>query len=523
MSNFQSPIPVVFNVQRSTLMASTRVVNLSQSEPSSYVEITAIPQHLLMTNDTPLAVEEQSLRRLLQAMTRSVEFLRLSEEQAADELEVLQDRIFLIQGILSAARRIPPEIIGEMVLHALEFYGPRDRRKATSLDTRKGIWIYAQVSRIWRAATFAIPAAWACLDIRMPIDKSQFHSSSPEILAMILSRARSHPLQIRMKLPSGSDIEKQLLKLVVSQSSRWQDVSLDMAVKHFAGLRRVKGRLPMLESISLLPVSYRRISSSTKSFAECFKVAPALRRITLRNFDPTTLTIPWDQIEITQYHMNRHMTSDILHFLPNLSSFHIESGSLLQLLAPVMLPRLASFHYTSGCVDDFRRLAVPNLKTFECPIWRFAPNADVIDMLAQCSLLETLLLTDIREEKLEQENEDLAPFFQRIPLLTCLSLSTISLTRIIHLELQDGQPFILPNLQLLILPLRLAQRSQDIVKMVRSRWSIPDTLKGLVQPLEELRFVYSSSPSADMMADYALFDCFRDEGLLVTMTSDYLP
>ncbi|KAJ7596454.1 hypothetical protein C8J56DRAFT_1040710 [Mycena floridula] len=410
----------------------------------------------------------------------------------------------------AAGRRIPSEIIGDIILYALGFYGSPAQREATTLDTRRGIWVYARICRIWRVVALATAPAWAFLDIRMPIGKSRFHWWSPDILATILSRARSQPLQIRMTLPSAnSDIEKQLLKLVVAQSSRWQDVSLDMAAKHFARLGGVKGRLPILESISLTPV---------------LAVVPALRRISLGNFDPTALTIPWHQI--TQYHIRQQHgfqsgASEALPLLSDLRFLIVELDSTLVLYSPFALPRLQSI-CIKGNVAHVHYLAAPSLEGLDCTIWFFR-SQNLTSMLAQCSLKKlSLNANDSEIRTLEESNFDLRPSLQRVPLLTCLGLSSIGITKFVHLELQDHYPFILPNLQLLVLPLE--DGAKDIVKMVRSRWTIPKTLKGLMRPLKELRFVYSGSPlSSEMWANYALFDCFRDEGLLVTLTSHYNP
>ncbi|KAJ7596453.1 hypothetical protein C8J56DRAFT_1158550 [Mycena floridula] len=485
-----------------------------------------IPQHLLTTNDPPLFAEEQSLRDLLRAVTS-----RICEKSAPDELEVLQGKSLLIHAILSAARRIPSEIIGEFILHALGFHGPLEKREKTTLDAQKGIWVYARVSRIWRAAALAIPAAWAVMDIRgAPVD-DRFSPFSPNILSTIFSRSRSCPLHIALHLLSDSQVEKELLKLIVAKCFLWEDVSLTMVTKCFSELRRIRARLPLLQSIELLPISHKAWIS-TKSFGACFKEAPCLRRIRFGSLDAKDLQLPWGQI--THFCDERggfsykHIHNDkVLALLPNL--IHLASNTYQHLNGQVNLPHLRFFRIESiGVLEGMlQHLVLPNLEILEGPF--FTPpslQVTLITMLHRCSL-KTLIVKN-SESVCRQTFLDMTLLLRAIPSVTSLFVTYSLVLPNFHLK-PIGQATLLPNLQLLGLgpdTLLSAEETALVIQLIESRWSLQND--GMTR-IKELRFI---SPPDEMhlilmgnMADnYALIlDAFRDKGLLVTVASDSDP
>ncbi|KAJ7596437.1 hypothetical protein C8J56DRAFT_1158538 [Mycena floridula] len=413
----------------------------------------AIPQHLLTTNDIPLAVEEQALRGSLRTATS-----RLCEELAANELEVLQGKISLIKSILSTSRRIPSEIIGEIILHALGFDGIPENRKRTTLDTRRGIWAYAQVCSIWRAAALAIPAAWACIDILLsPFDQpypflppAALHTKpfpfAVETLTTILKRSKSQPLHIRLRFPSdSSDQQKELLKLLVANSSLWETVSLCLTVKHFARLGKIKGRLPLLKSIELAPFSSKK-GLQTTSFSKCFHLAPSLRRVKINSFDMKALQLPYHQL--THFVDQRHTSSlihpeipNILHLFTNLISVTIDCSVTLEV--EVNLPQLRFLYMKWGSSrDELGLFYVPSLETLECGIVHFKSDRLTAMIRRSSRSLKTLSVHDRY-----LSGSDMVPnttsFLQLIPGLSSLSFIT-DLTHVQYfgLELEDNQPFL---------------------------------------------------------------------------------
>ncbi|KAH7872971.1 uncharacterized protein C8R40DRAFT_410539 [Lentinula edodes] len=203
-----------------------------------------------------------------------------------------------LQSTLSSFRRLPPEILLLIFSFALPSWW-----KGVSMDPSSVIWRISQVCGLWRAIVCeSMPYLWSSIEIDCVGAHEQNLTNT--LLELALQRSGSRPLSIRFyfsrKDMSGvlPESEKRCLKLLASQSFRWEAVELQyIPIAALDSLSAtVKHRIPLLRwlVVANIPVSH---AADTPSTAEAFQVAPQLRHFSLSGFfRPSRFYLPWLQL-----------------------------------------------------------------------------------------------------------------------------------------------------------------------------------------------------------------------------------
>ncbi|KAJ7595529.1 hypothetical protein C8J56DRAFT_1042627 [Mycena floridula] len=249
-----------------------------------------IPSHLLKTNELPLPSEVDLLRNinfqeeLDQLDDKIASFQRTLDVLRHQRVEMMAS-ITAAEGILQAhIRRVPPEIIGEIILQALTD-PTTGSLMPVSLDVRQGPWRYSRVCRVWRREILSRGSIWANIDIRyeQPEDSPWAHSLVPRILTNLFERSRQHPLRLNLQLKSDTTVTRKIFSGALRQCRRWGVVRFHLTKLLSSRLNDIKFPMPFLEAFELVHSSiYRSHREDTSCIIPAHLTdAPELRRIAL--------------------------------------------------------------------------------------------------------------------------------------------------------------------------------------------------------------------------------------------------
>lgn len=274
--------------------------------------------------DTETAALQRSLEHARQDILCIDEELRGIERVRSRLLvqrQAVQNFVNFHPPITSSFRRLPSEIIGEILLFALSSRDTgRGDTVGVGLNTQKGPWKYGHICRAWRGVVLSFPQLWSKLDI------SPFLTSRPRVASIVaaelLHRSRDLPLTINTTFDHPTDPHLwigEVLDVLITHSHRWKDVTLVIPAIHIAKLGCVKGCVPQLETLSLtLKTRWPNPASSLGTF-DAFRIAPRLKNLTLDLGDQIPVfDIPWSQLkvcDIVQYLGGQHLC--IIPYLHN--------------------------------------------------------------------------------------------------------------------------------------------------------------------------------------------------------------
>ncbi len=201
-------------------------------------------------------------------------------------------------------RRLPVDILREIFLLA----------SSNAADVKDFAWIATHTCTEWRDIATQTPMLWSKIhvatDIRTDTRPHSFIAmpelkwlrstskgpSNTECIGRTLELSRDVPLVISYIAPTRrSDQDVEMLDMLLDHAPRWKVAYLDASngsALFCSKLQRLRGRVPMLESISI----NARIPSDRSSYSsDIFDVAPRLRTVAIR--DPQRqLVFPWLQI-----------------------------------------------------------------------------------------------------------------------------------------------------------------------------------------------------------------------------------
>ncbi|KAJ7595658.1 hypothetical protein C8J56DRAFT_1160046 [Mycena floridula] len=474
-----------------------------------------LPSHLLETNDPPLASEEQFLREMLEKSNFEREIADLDAKLADfDKMAVALRRrrektvesFIAAKGVLSPIRRVPAEIVGEIILLALTD-SITGSIKGTSVNVNTGPWVYSQVCRLWRKEILSRTFIWSNIGILHHREQAN-NSHSAEILDEIFQRSQLRPLRLCLQLLVDSDAARDILATAVKNSNHWKDVRLHLTNKLSKGLKQIKDRIPLLEALHLQYSSSTQGPIASKDLIHCFRKAPALRKLALQRFsDVHSLNIPWSKL--THFHDSSGQTSisELLPKIPNIVSLAISrrypesSTSNLQFhLNNLRTLNLADCRQIPTC------LRVPALEELKVGVGCLH-NISAFIRRSSCHLTHLSIVFPM----LSIDNDDLCDIniirtlFHNVPQLATLEFecSTMSerhekdMMKIIGL-LTDTT--LLPALRRLVVAKSSLEVSlKPLVKVVRSRQKASSTLTEILftAPYEKQ---YTRKPADEIVA-----------------------
>ena len=331
--------------------------------------------HLLLTNDPPIdekiavvqdviakaSDEEQSMRRkiFIKSLSNgSHGYWRTVTDHKIDRVvRFIQQH----RGVVSAQRRLPPEIIQEIFIW---FACPRTHSRWTSNSELP--WVLGQVCRSWRASALSLSSLWSHLPT-IDLAKSDPRARTKlqvEYLDELLRRSRFAPLDIYIFSLGFSGTRHPVIDLLTRHCERWQVLTVKMNTASLPRLREIKGRLPRLESLNLYLSGYEEGIPTI----DMFDGAPQLRQVDVGGPFLAELSLPFSQL--AHYKDKIRMRNSITRVVTAANS--LEALTVLELcessstppIPAVTLPALKKLQVKFCCTrpDFLSNLTAPILE-----------------------------------------------------------------------------------------------------------------------------------------------------------------
>ncbi|KAJ7595508.1 hypothetical protein C8J56DRAFT_922495 [Mycena floridula] len=505
--------------------------------------ISPIPKHLLETNDPPLESEETLLRQIIEEADFQKDISQLDDGIARAELMLIamkrrrseiQASAIAAKGVVSPIRRVPKEIIIEIVLYALH------HDSGTTLNVKQGPWVYSQVCRLWREEILSRRGIWSDISIEVPKEEKGCRHW-PTVFDTLIERADPGPtnssLTISIRLQSDSILAKELLHVALSTCTYWREAALVLPRNLLPRLKKLKGRIPQLQSIDIAHTSHGLIDS--KCLVGVFHDAPELHRVKLMSFrDAEELLFSWSRLTNFCDGQNFNYSPTLLPRLTNLVSLTIPAawGYSLDdpwptvLGAPTLkLPYLRkldlSFQANQrfGFLGDPESLVtfldVPALEELLTPIV-LLPMVNNLLQRSGCRLKSVSLSFSSSSSSLSlfkfEKPGNLTRFLEELVVLEKLDLSRLNLGPKMteFFALLNGAS--MPRLKMLVIDrdvLAIKTACMVIMEMIEKR-----SLESVEFLQENIWSFLPSSWYRKIRRRYARFDRFREKGVRIWTT-----
>lgn len=273
------------------------VVDMNSSAQLRWCTVEPKPAHLrqspvqdLLKTNRPPTPREAALT--LNTIHHIVEDIALVDEEISKARAVVENLLAKRKaletyrkahtGIISALRRIPPEILS----HIFMFFIPSPPSKPH--DSNAPV-LLEQICIWWRDVAWSTPQLWS--SIHLELTTQTIERDAPAAKAWF-SRSGRYPLSIILGSRSDTFAPNAHIVLndVLRHCDRWRDVALILPYTLLTHFSVVKGRLPLLENLLISNTEF-----SWPYSMDAFQQAPRLRRMELELNDaiPRSIEVPW--------------------------------------------------------------------------------------------------------------------------------------------------------------------------------------------------------------------------------------
>ncbi|KAJ7059693.1 hypothetical protein C8F01DRAFT_1145351, partial [Mycena amicta] len=381
-------------------------------------------------NDSDIPLIEQRIQdetSELETLDSEIAALQAKLEDLIRQRHALHKRRFKYKVILSAVRRLPPELLGG-IFYLVATANWDDTDPESGLR-RKPPWTLGLVCRPWRAAALGYTALWDTIRIHNFANRAQLREQ--------LERAKQAPLRVWIDQSYGPVSETPfVLDLILPTSARWVALQLHQiggTDQHTEWMSSLEGRLLLLERLEVF------MSTQASFPPDLFLSAPRLSRVLLlsasvTDCSPPDMELPWEQITHFRgaYRPAEHFTilqcasnlvecvlgtnggtyptpeDDVL--LPHLRCIRLENTSFLdRITAPSLCALCVWCEEEGGLVDAGIEKVVPFVRRSGCTLTKLAlfdcyaePEA-TLSLLRELSTLESVLLEVHTQDQAQQE------------------------------------------------------------------------------------------------------------------------
>ncbi|KAJ7622300.1 hypothetical protein FB45DRAFT_798391 [Roridomyces roridus] len=304
----------------------------ASSTASSIPPVPSMARCLFTSNICPVDSDAAAAKRFIAAaesfigvLDCRIEILRAVLDQLVAERGHLSSRIAQHRVILSPVRRIPPELICEILA-----WIPPQSRKIGRHVVEQPPWQLAHICRSWRQAALACPSLWSSFSV---LHHGYPVSFPPEMIETQLFHTGSQPLDIYFGWKhDGALQDTSCWDLFLPLCHRWRSLRIECPSNRAAEalierLRVVQDNVPLLERVEFFlddedPVPLDGqwdLLSNAPRLSQLFLVDVALN-----SYSPD-FTVPWSQITHYRGVFPHARQLDILRRSPNLVQCSIGS------------------------------------------------------------------------------------------------------------------------------------------------------------------------------------------------------
>ena len=452
--------------------------------------------HILRTNTPPSDSEAiDILKIILVVESQALHLQETIQERGPDritkyQLDNVHRFVLAHKGVLSAVRRIPPELLQEIFLYVA---GPYECYRWNSIP-----WSLSQVCRLWRTTALSVSSLWS----RLPtiyLHKKTSRSYTTQIMELLI-RSRDAPISFYLYAPFKELNSHPIIDALVLHSERWRTVAIDSTASTIFAFKGVKGRLSSLQTLSL------EVWRQTDPVVfDMFEDAPQLREVRLDGPFPGEVRLPFSQINRYKERVRgRGLADYTISLATSLTALEISRFSESPDIPVITLPSLVTLKVQFDDIISqgfLENLTLPAIQ--EIRIAGF--NGHLITVLttlisrshSQCMLKKFAFRTS------ELDPGELTRLLRLTPHMVELNLPLPPPEDLSNLIIgQNNQP-VVPLLQILTLEaeaIRRAETSQILNDLAVSRCYQDTTAlpEDVVLPedhraLKELRILFKSS------------------------------
>ncbi|KAK0460019.1 uncharacterized protein EV420DRAFT_1534509 [Desarmillaria tabescens] len=298
-----------------------------------------------------------------------------SQGELCDEEADIEAFLVIHRGFISTIRRFPREILCIIFCHILD-----SMEAPNILSYRQYPWVLGRVCSEWRMISIGLPSLWRRVNFQNHMIPP---TQNPEkMLTTFLERSGKYPLEIVIALQDyGMPLSvlskcKTLLQLLLSQSQRWESLTLSDNPRScvWSFISRLKDdHLPLLRElhISVTP----EMSALDIQFPTTFQNCPRLQTIMLSgrtDFEQDISYIlnglPCAQLTHLNWNVVTacNMPFNALRRMPNLVDFRCsndESSRSFEIVKPVSLRRLRNVSIVN--LSILKHIDAPALRYIE--------------------------------------------------------------------------------------------------------------------------------------------------------------
>ncbi|KAJ7173355.1 hypothetical protein C8R46DRAFT_946056 [Mycena filopes] len=231
-------------------------------------------RHVLLTsNEAPLDSDVLAITFALKSLDDRLEYLDDEILRLRGELERVQgerasalSRRVETQQILSALRRMPPEILGHIFALTLQTLREAGR---TVVRVKESPWSLSHVSRYWRAVALSESSLWSMV----ALDYEQAPPVYPlQMVETQVGRAKKLKVHFYGCETSDPQVQIETFRLLAKHAPQWEELSVGLTSDLCPLLSSLRDRLPVLCRVFLQSL---RDELPTQP-VDCFQSAPSL-------------------------------------------------------------------------------------------------------------------------------------------------------------------------------------------------------------------------------------------------------
>ncbi|KAJ6467989.1 hypothetical protein C8R47DRAFT_1152137 [Mycena vitilis] len=283
---------------------------------------------LLTSNVAPLDSDITFIKSVISQIDVRLKCLAHETKQtsatpcAATELE--EDQLSLWNSrtqnlaILSALRRLPPEVLGEIFSWTLQRPADFSRCSFRPLDSP---WVLTHISRHWRAVATSTPSLWSLFALNY--DPVANPASSYPLSALKTQIARATKLDVHLYGCQTSDSWPQVeaLQSLMEHIGRWVGFSIALTTALLPLVAGIRDRVPLLRRV-WIEWSDAASQAAAESI-DCFQTAPSLVDAGIcgggrRAHRWIPVYFPWHQLTRYDIGVSWKVHHEFLRLTPNL-------------------------------------------------------------------------------------------------------------------------------------------------------------------------------------------------------------
>lgn len=274
-------------------------------------------RYLFETNVVPTKQETTHIRLLLDKDFEEIQPLNKQINQLQDTLYSLicdrkqrRARIRAKKAVLSAIRRIPPEIIGQIFLRYMHIDDEYKDRPDLPPVPWRGPLVLSRICSGWRQVALTLPQLWSQISInfdqirRSRLRRTSRTQTNPMAnLARFWIRCASNlPLTVSFECSDAAGFDSEIAHIVMNSANRFKDIKMECPEHLILGcLSLMTSSFGDLEAVDLRGVYEIERNQPSQhwltKYPPIFKLSPKLRKLSICGITPLVFSaIPVGQI-----------------------------------------------------------------------------------------------------------------------------------------------------------------------------------------------------------------------------------